>query len=804
MSDANFLLQKSNDTNPDKVIQLTYTNFASILNIGNNKNNYFPNGAQGIQGESGESGTMGVTGPQGLRGDTGPIGFQGDIGNTGLVGPTGPDANSTIGPQGAQGAPGFSGNQGAAGDNSDPGPAGPPGVQGPPGAQGVGVDTWLDLDDTFPASFSGNAFNSLLIESNASSLNEKVYHRHYSTGRTTNRGFPQVFSSINIPNYSLTNRSEVIACNNVQLSGVLNTYGQKLFISSKNVVNNLPGASRNDDVIIATNGHTGSNFIMASYSTSTLYNPSIENYVFSGSGYMDIGVSMASKNLTIPNFGDSQRCIGISSENCFFKSDDNTTSVEFSNCAIISSTNSTVYVAEYDSFSNPNNAIVTTGAVIIGSSGCSVAGERFGFCLGCKDTRVGTNEHDDSKFNGAISCGGTDISFSASIINLNTRNTVIASQDCDITFDDSFVCASYKSQSISCTSMASSNTSSLARTVTVASDGSRGNCVASYSCSALEDSSVVASSICAFDDRYFNIISASSNCGSNLSPKYTSMLGSAGCRIEQQLKQSSIIASENSRLDGSGTAGFFDKLRQHAIISSYNCEWYSRSTGPKYTNAMISCSGIKNGATTVNSATACIATNFTETTSQSVRVTTIRAGTCVSPSDQRLKKDIKHAEPYSDLINKIAKANIYRFYFKIENQLHEPHIGFIAQEMQLLFPEMVKDKFYEQIYVEKRDNIWYNKDDNKKVPSDKVDKIRFHEVSNSINLKEKNNEKNNKKNMAYSYVEEINSDDLTIDGKYYSSILWEGFNEIISINDSLEKECDILFHKINLLANKII
>ncbi len=97
-----------------------------------------PIGPAGPTGNTGLTGPAGPTGPQGLTGpagSTGPTGPAGPTGNTGLTGPAGP-----TGPQGLTGPAGSTGPIGPAGPTGNTGltgPAGPTGPQGPAGLTGA-------------------------------------------------------------------------------------------------------------------------------------------------------------------------------------------------------------------------------------------------------------------------------------------------------------------------------------------------------------------------------------------------------------------------------------------------------------------------------------------------------------------------------------------------------------------------------------------------------------------------------------------------------------------------------------------
>ncbi len=91
-------------------------------------------GAQGLAGPPGPTGAQGASGPAGLTGPAGPqgpAGIAGAAGATGLQGPPGP-----AGLPGAQGIPGPTGPPGVPGSQGLQGPAGQPGIAGPTGSQG--------------------------------------------------------------------------------------------------------------------------------------------------------------------------------------------------------------------------------------------------------------------------------------------------------------------------------------------------------------------------------------------------------------------------------------------------------------------------------------------------------------------------------------------------------------------------------------------------------------------------------------------------------------------------------------------
>ncbi len=93
-----------------------------------------PTGAQGIQGVQGITGPTGDQGIQGVTGPTGPIGVTGPTGDQGIQGITGPTGDQGI--QGVTGATGMTGDQGIQGIQGIQGVTGATGITGPTGPQG--------------------------------------------------------------------------------------------------------------------------------------------------------------------------------------------------------------------------------------------------------------------------------------------------------------------------------------------------------------------------------------------------------------------------------------------------------------------------------------------------------------------------------------------------------------------------------------------------------------------------------------------------------------------------------------------
>jgi hypothetical protein len=125
-------------------------------------------GPQGNQGEVGPQGPAGADGPAGPKGDTGETGpagadstVPGPKGDTGETGPAGADGaagpkgdTGDTGPAGADGAQGPKGDTGPAGADGAAGPKGDPGETGPAGADGAAGPKG-DTGETGPAGADG-------------------------------------------------------------------------------------------------------------------------------------------------------------------------------------------------------------------------------------------------------------------------------------------------------------------------------------------------------------------------------------------------------------------------------------------------------------------------------------------------------------------------------------------------------------------------------------------------------------------------------------------------------------------------
>ena len=126
-------------------------------------------GAQGTQGTQGIQGLQGITGAQGITGSTGAQGTVGTTGSTGAQGITGSTgstgAQGTVGTTGAQGTVGTTGAQGTVGTTGSTGAQGTIGtsVTGAQGTQGISGASILGTTNTFSGA---NTFSSTVTAAN--------------------------------------------------------------------------------------------------------------------------------------------------------------------------------------------------------------------------------------------------------------------------------------------------------------------------------------------------------------------------------------------------------------------------------------------------------------------------------------------------------------------------------------------------------------------------------------------------------------------------------------------------------------
>ncbi len=211
----------------------------------------------------------------------------------------------------------------------------------------------------------------------------------------------------------------------------------------------------------------------------------------------------------------------------------------------------------------------------------------------------------------------------------------------------------------------SSNSSALLTSASVRSTNTVGNCVGLSSVAAPSSATSEGTAISASSNaRYGGSFRAAKTTGvssfvTNGSVSNTGILstvaGSAtlcdnfGVKIDAQV-------------NGLNNYGLFNKLTGSTTAGTINYGVYSEATG---NNAL---AGFFNGASVISTVT--------------------------FPSDERLKKDIKVEE---NLLSKIKQLNPVNYYFKQEkektglNLPTELHHGFIAQELEKVFPELIKE-----------------------------------------------------------------------------------------------------------------
>jgi hypothetical protein len=150
-----------------------------------------------------------------------------------------------------------------------------------------------------------------------------------------------------------------------------------------------------------------------------------------------------------------------------------------------------------------------------------------------------------------------------------------------------------------------------------------------------------------------------------------------------------MIASTNSGVAAGGTYA-----RNSVIIASDNCAITGTSE-----MAIIGCNDVTVSANNA-AVIGCVGGTYNNSTSYTVRVREIRAYTFSMISDRREKKDIEELEMDPQILDRIQELPLAEFKFKTDSEAHNTRRGFIAQDAQKVFPELVIDKNlnYQKVY----------------------------------------------------------------------------------------------------------
>ena len=261
--------------------------------------------------------------------------------------------------------------------------------------------------------------------------------------------------------------------------------------------------------------------------------------------------------------------------------------------------------------------------------------------------------------------------------------------------------------------------------------------------------------------------------------------------IGNNVRRSAIISSNNSYIRGNsdyhntvfssqGSSIKRNGNRYCSVIASQDCSVDSDLPYPYGAIshcAMIACQGPTgiDGARTV-----ALGTTYSNFTSDSVRVTTINTNGKCTTSDQDLKKDIELIKVDSNILEKVEKVQVHSFNFQRDPPNQPPNFGFITQEMSKTFPELVKDKDFNQYPVTKKYGNWYLED-----------KILEQNRYNQIEIDHENPNYGKLIDVKESFPQTLETSGINVK-------LWASLQLLMEENDKLHKLSDRL---ISLLAS---
>jgi hypothetical protein len=154
---------KSTNITADALSDIKYPSVKSVKTYVDAQILSNPQGVQGLQGAVGASGPIGAQGPIGNKGPTGDKGLVGDKGATGDQGPQG--IVGLTGATGLTGAIGIQGPQGIVGITGSTGVQGPIGDKGPVGDKGLSGDAGVVNPLTINSELGGGSFNGTTAKS---------------------------------------------------------------------------------------------------------------------------------------------------------------------------------------------------------------------------------------------------------------------------------------------------------------------------------------------------------------------------------------------------------------------------------------------------------------------------------------------------------------------------------------------------------------------------------------------------------------------------------------------------------------
>ena len=660
-SKVSFLLK---DNNNDEVISSTFTQILQAIDqysvVG---------GPQGTPGPQGATGSIGLVGPMGLPGSdgvTGPQGATGPVGSPGIIGIAGMTIN---------GQPGMQGATGIAGD------VGPPGVQGPDGNVGPtgdfiigatgndlgGIDLYQDLTDT-PSITSLDA--DVVISISNLTATPKISHVY-----TSNRVASSVITSGN------------------SILSIISATGSAKTILSGGVA--LIGSSSGSNVLIGdTSSHItsiDSQINSNGYSTAIGCNKSNINTCVA-IGCYNLSGNNASVHINSKN-SSTGVVMGSSNQNGSFN-------IQTDKCTSLSAINTAGFLSSYNC-QRQLGGTSKNALAIISSKDCSSR-------IGGGSLVLSSNNCADMGYFASGPVNSTYISNdSCVLINGNVKFT---------TFIGNYKMWGNNSNQVVCSSK---STGSFFNAITGREcfQGSTNKCQTGGKFTSIISAKDTTSSPLISGSNYLNFISTndcSTTRGKNLSMSSSlncSILGysSSNCINNSSLNTNltttykvytnrynlAIISSsgitgkstsDNTSAIASSSCYIYYNTTNSALLSSSNSKCSSGSSQV----AIIASQGSKIGANTNSAIIGCTGGTYLGS-NDTVVVENLLWSKLTNVSDKREKKNIIPAPEIPDLLERVKKVNSYQFRFKKETPLHQPHIGFIAQELGKEFPMTINE-----------------------------------------------------------------------------------------------------------------
>ena len=287
---------------------------------------------------------------------------------------------------------------------------------------------------------------------------------------------------------------------------------------------------------------------------------------------------------------------------------------------------------------------------------------------------------------------------------------------------------------------------------------------------------LMSSTSCDIDDSTQCNILSSNNSEINQA-NYGSIIASRLCQIQGSSSQSAFISSGNSF-----SPGITNNAKNCTIIASRSCSFGNNINCA----AIIGCDQIQNQGD-YSAVMAYFGGTFSYTYTLTAKDICYTSWSMVSDRDE--KKNIVPVESDENLIEKICQVPIYRYRFKNEDSTKQLKEGFIAQDVQNIFSDLVSQEHvtYKHIYRKSpTDKIWYHKEDDSPIDLTSID-------INTVKF-----DKNDPLKAKYGYL--LKNEKLRIRTRDLETILIMGIQKMVT---DYKKSVDTL-SKLKLRYEKIM